>query len=532
MPLVREGLFTRNPERRRPGGAVLRFGLKAKFSLNLLIILLVAMFLLDFVIMMITRQALIRAESEKAQVALSALEAIAFTPEKRLYAPQGLSGTAADIKAVMQASRIVCGRLEDDLANSYQWGGNCPEAQALSHYAGRAVSEGKTILEFIGSTWGLLYERSQYMVVAAPVTAGERPRGTICLIYDLGTVYASLGKTQKIIFYYILINALLLTFFGVYRLWQITGKPLQKLVRRADEFQPDGDLLFLSDEEESEFNKLSRSLNRMLENIDADKKKLKSTVLSLEAANAELKQAHKEIIRAEKMASVGRLSSGIAHEIGNPIGIVLGYLDLLRQEDLAADHRADYIERAQAEIGRINEIIRELLDFSRPAPEIEEEVSIHAIIEEISEMLRQQPMMRDIELHCNLSAAGHFVKADPQRLRQVFLNLLINASDAICQGGEPIDGNILIESRDIQQGPAGTKFLQVVVADDGPGIPDSELQNVFDPFYTTKEPGKGTGLGLSVCFMIVEEAGGTLQVESAETQWTRFIMTFPIIERN
>ncbi len=509
---------------------MLRFGLKTKFSINLLLILLVAMFMLDFIVMMITRQVLIKNELTKAQVVISAIETIAGPGQEDLNGVvRGRFDT--DIKKMMTAAGIVCGRLFDSQLQNLIPGNNCWRTEDLRPFVQKAMANDEIITDYVDSTWGFFYQRSAYMVIASPLKSGDFKIGAVCLLHDLSLVYARLERIQKILFYYIAINTLLLTFFGVFRLWKIIGKPLQKLVKRADEFQPDGDLLFISDEEENEFNKLSRSLNRMLASIDADKKKLKSTVLSLEVANAELRKAHKEMIRAEKMASVGRLSSGIAHEIGNPIGIVLGYLDLLRQKDLADIERTDYIERAQDEIGRVNKIIRELLDFSRPAQDVIEEVSVHAIIEEVTDMLRQQPMMKEITLDHDLAAGGHFVKADPQRLRQVFLNLLINASDAIGMGIEPAGGNILIESRDIQADTDAVKQLQITVADNGPGIPEDELNNIFDPFYTTKEPGKGTGLGLSVCFMIMEEIGGALRAAAAAEKGTRIILTFPSIER-
>ncbi|MCP3952719.1 MAG: HAMP domain-containing histidine kinase [Desulfobacterales bacterium] len=507
---------------------MLRFGLKTKFSINLLLILLVAMFMLDFVVMMITRQSLIKNGLTQAQVVIAAMETIAGSDrEDSLGALRVRFET--DIEKMMTTSGMVCGCLFDTQLQNLTPGNDCWRKEALQSLVQKAMAQDELLTDYVDSTWSFFYQRSGYMVIAAPLKSGDRSIGAVGLLYDLRRVYAELERLQEILFYYIAINALLLTFFGVFRLWQITGKPLQKLVKRADDFQPDGDVLFLSEGEENEFSKLSRSLNRMLSNIDADKEKLKFTVSSLETANAELTKAHKEMIKAEKMASVGRLSSGIAHEIGNPIGIVLGYLDLLRQADLAESERVDYIERAQAEIGRINKIIRELLDFSRPAQDVKEEFSVHAIIAEIADMLRQQPMMKDITLDCDLAATGHFVEADPQRLRQVFLNLLINASDAIGQEAETAGGNILIESRDIQAPEDALSQLQVVIADDGPGIPEAELDNIFDPFYTTKEPGKGTGLGLSVCFMIVAEIGGTLRAEAAAQKGTRFILTFPSI---
>lgn len=496
-----------------------------------MIILLVAMLMLDFVMMMITRQVLIKTATEKAMVVVSAVEALVFANGGELN-DNVQAIIEPDVQKLITVSGITCSRLYDTRFQSRPRDSDCHSAEELSVFARKAIADGKTSIDFIGSTWGLFWERSEYMVIASPLNSGKRIAGSICLLYDMGKVYANLRKTQKILFYYIVINALLLTLLGVYRFWQITGKPLQKLVKRADEFQPDGDLLFLSDDEESEFSKLSRSLNRMLENIDTDKKKLKSTVLSLEASNVELKQAHKEVLRAEKMASVGRLSSGIAHEIGNPIGVVLGYLDLLRQKDLSEKERIDFIDRSQSEIGRINKIIRELLDFARPARDEIAKVPVHDIIEEITAMLRQQPMMKEITLRKKLGAAEHVIKVDPQRLRQVFLNLLINAADAIKLEQDQNSGNIIIESSNPRSKDGKSSYLEVIVEDNGPGIPADELNNIFDPFYTTKEPGKGTGLGLSVCFMIMEESGGALRAEAAVEKGTRFILTFPCIERN
>jgi len=513
------------------GTILLRFGLKAKFSVNLLIILLAAMLMLDFVMMIITRQVLIKTATEKAMVVVTAVEALVFANGGELN-DNVRKIIEPDVRKLIRVSGITCSRLYDTRFQSRSRDNNCHSAEDLSVFARKSFAAGKASIDFIGSTWGLFWKRSEYMVIASPLNPGKRTAGSICLLYDMGNVYANLRKTQKILFYYIIINALLLTILGVYRLWQITGKPLQKLVKRADEFQQDGDSLFLSDDEESEFSKLSKSLNRMLQNIEADKKKLKSTVLSLEASNAELKQAHKEVLRAEKMASIGRLSSGIAHEIGNPIGVVLGYLDLLRQEGLPEKERFDFIDRSQSEIGRINKIIRELLDFARPARDEIAKVPVHDIIEEIVEMLRQQPMMKDIALSRNLAAAENIIKADPQRLRQVFLNLLINASDAIKLEPEQKSGSISIESSNFQSEDGTGNHLQVIVEDNGPGIPVDELNNIFDPFYTTKEAGKGTGLGLSVCFMIMEETGGDLRAEAVVDKGSRFILTFPSIERN
>jgi signal transduction histidine kinase len=267
----------------------------------------------------------------------------------------------------------------------------------------------------------------------------------------------------------------------------------------------------------------------MLRRISADKHTLRQTVTSLETANQELKQAQAEIVRAEKMASVGRLAAGIAHEIGNPIGIVLGYMDLIRQPDLDKSEHDDFARRAEKEIQRINTIIRQLLDLARPKESVARLLSVHAVIEEIVSVLTHQPMMTNIRLQTAFNAADDHVWADADQLRQVFLNLLLNAADAICDKDDLPEPRIDIRTTH-GQGPATSQadWIAIDFQDNGEGIAEDQIENIFDPFYTTKEPGKGTGLGLSVSYMIIEKLGGTIAVQSHRGQGTTFTIRLPL----
>jgi signal transduction histidine kinase len=258
--------------------------------------------------------------------------------------------------------------------------------------------------------------------------------------------------------------------------------------------------------------------------------------LSLERANLELKQAQREIIRAEKLASVGRLSAGIAHEIGNPIGIVMGYLELLRQPDITADERDEYIQRTQDEIERINNIIRQLLEISRPSNMGRSEVPVHEIVRDTADVLQVQPLMSQIELSLDLGAEKDTVLADPNQLRQVFLNLIINAADAIAGDENIKDGKLILSTTVEKNGnpdrPSSSDHLRILFADNGPGIAEENLSNIFDPFFTTKDPGRGTGLGLSVSFMIVESLGGKMTVSSELGKGTTMEITLPLYEQD
>jgi len=235
------------------------------------------------------------------------------------------------------------------------------------------------------------------------------------------------------------------------------------------------------------------------------------------------------------MASVGRLSSGIAHEIGNPIGIVIGYLELLKQKDIPDDEKNEYIKRAGNEINRINIIIRQLLDFSRPSDEKPKIIGAHEIIKDIADIVKYQPFMSNIKINLSLEAENDNVLADSNQLRQIFLNLIINAADAISSSQNKLNGRFMMASEVINETDAGAingrPSLKISFTDNGPGIPDESIGNIFDPFYTTKEPGKGTGLGLFVCFALIEGMGGKIKAQSRDKEGTTMMIYLPLHKR-
>ena len=344
---------------------------------------------------------------------------------------------------------------------------------------------------------------------------------------------------QKIVLFYILLNTLFLALFGFYLIYRSTIRPINRLVKRAEEFK-EGDTFFLtSSAEQNEFGKLSSSLNVMLRRLEDNKAELKTSISSLEKANLELQQAQEEIIRSEKLASVGRLASGVAHEIGNPIGIVLGYLGLLKGSDLNDEERQDFINRIEKEISRINRTIRNLLDFSRPSKGEMRAVSVHKIIGDMVDILKPQPMVSDSEIFLDKGAKKDTVLADPDKLKQVFLNLSMNAIDAMGAGQSKdesqknmlsIRTSLSPEAKPNKKVNGSRIYIEFV--DNGPGIPAEDLTRIFDPFYTTKEPGKGTGLGLSVSLRIIEDIGGDIKVKSEPGKGTKIIVILPLYENS
>jgi signal transduction histidine kinase len=316
--------------------------------------------------------------------------------------------------------------------------------------------------------------------------------------------------------------------------------------------------------EPNELGKLSQALNSMLQRLADNKEELRQHIASLEQANLELKRAQQEVVFSEKLASVGRLAAGIAHEIGNPIGIVLGYLELLQMQDVSEDERLELISRMDKEIQRINQTIRQLLDFSRPNSDKRQTISAHSLIQETLAVLKHQFKQQEIEVFLELNAQQDAVCANADQLKQVFLNLMVNAADAMAatdkrsQGGqlrvstqslageswksEEIIRQPLRRRTDPQEadyrhlrrihGKRGDRWIEIQFADTGVGIAEEDQKRVFDPFFTTKEVGKGTGLGLSVSIQIVETMGGRMDLTSSPGQETRVSILLPLLDED
>jgi two-component system, NtrC family, sensor kinase len=506
--------------------------IKTNIAIQLTVLLFMAMILTAFVMVILMQKALVGSEMSKGYAFLSGISA---DQKIRSQSKRTITSMAVrhDFDLMRNDIEFSCILVMDKDQNPiFTRGKNVKMQGELEAITRQTLQSGKTTTRFAGSAWWGVWRQGQDMIVSAPIIREGKVVGAGSVAVSLARTYEVLKRTQYVLLIYILINTIVFAFIGFYRISKITVKPLHRLVKRAEAYQDDNEMFSLSENEDSEFNKLSRALNRMLQHIAEDKEKLQGAVVSLEKANFDLKKAQKDIIRAEKLASVGRLSAGIAHEIGNPIGIITGYLELLKRGDVSNEDKIDFIMRTETEIKRIDSIIRQLLDLSRPSMDDVKEVPVHAVIEDAVGASRFHPLMSDIDLDLRLSAAKDRVKGDPNQLRQVFLNLIINAADAILSAKNGIKGKISIVSQVEKTVSRDTKkdkdMLRIDYIDNGCGISTENLVNIFDPFFTTKGPGKGTGLGLSVCFMIVEAMGGNIKATGKEGQGATFTVYLPL----
>jgi two-component system NtrC family sensor kinase len=381
-------------------------------------------------------------------------------------------------------------------------------------------------VNYYGITWGVLWLAKNEISISSPLIFNGRSLGGININAPLQPIYQSIRESEKFILFYIILDTIILALVGIYLLSRIVVKPIHKLLRMTEEYK-DGDIIpSMAEYPGNEIGNLSRSFGVMLRRLDDNKKELKTHISLLEEANRRLKEAQREIISSEKLASVGRLAAGIAHEIGNPIGIILGYLEMIRKGNITDLEKKDFMDRVQTEITRVNRIINQLLDFARPSSGKKEEGRVHELLSDTVNMIRPQSIMEEIKINLDFRASKDKVLADPNQLHQVFLNIILNAVDALSRDGLT-EGKEKKELRIMSENP-NKSIIEIRFIDNGPGIAEEELIHIFDPFYTTKEPGKGTGLGLSVCYWIVEGQGGEIRAESVMGKGTTIIVSLPL----
>lgn len=233
-----------------------------------------------------------------------------------------------------------------------------------------------------------------------------------------------------------------------------------------------------------------------------------------------------QVVEAGRLASIGELAAGIAHEINNPVAIMVeeaGWIqDLLEDDDPASSDNLAEFKRASIHIEsqgeRCKEITQKLLSFARKTDPTQMYLNLSALISEIISLVDQKTRYANVQIETDLDPSLPQVWASSTELQQVLLNLLNNSVDAMDSSGGRIQ--ITTELRD--------QNIVIQIADNGIGIAQANLSRIFDPFYTTKPVGKGTGLGLSICYGIIKKMGGNIEVQSVKGEGTTFSIHLPI----
>lgn len=227
----------------------------------------------------------------------------------------------------------------------------------------------------------------------------------------------------------------------------------------------------------------------------------------------------KQMAQADKLASIGELSSGIAHEINNPLGIILGYTQLLLRGEDAESDRFNDLKTIEKHVRSCKAIVEDLLNFARTSSPQKENLNIHGIIEDVIGFVRHHSNLEDIDISTDFASKLPLARIDEKKIKQVLINLLMNAIHAVER-----EGTITIATGI----HAATGRIAVEVSDTGHGIAKENLSRIFDPFFTTKPTGEGTGLGLSVSYGIIKGHGGNISVRSEPGQGAAFTLTLPV----
>jgi two-component system NtrC family sensor kinase len=246
-------------------------------------------------------------------------------------------------------------------------------------------------------------------------------------------------------------------------------------------------------------------------------------------ADHDKESMNQQIIETGKMASIGELAAGIAHEINNPVAIMVeeaGWIgDLLEEEEFAQSENLEEFKRALLQINtqgrRCKEITHKLLSFARKTDSTLKDVQLNDLINEIVSLSSQMAKYNKVTIETHLQQTLPYITISPSEMQQVLLNLINNALDAMEKTGGKIE--ISTKISEVEKG-----HIVVIVEDNGPGIPDANLMRIFDPFFTTKPVGRGTGLGLSICYGIINKMGGKIDVQSSVGKGTRFRIWIPI----
>lgn len=226
----------------------------------------------------------------------------------------------------------------------------------------------------------------------------------------------------------------------------------------------------------------------------------------------------KQMAYNEKMAELGRISSGVVHELNAPLSVITSAAQLILREQEVSDFVREMVSRIKSEAQRLSLLTRGLLKFSRQ-DEATEETDVNLAVEFILDFLEYEAAKRGVTVLRNLDYHLQAVRMDGNLLKQILLNIIMNSLQAMEDSG----GKILVETSTISEGE-----IQIVIADTGPGIPEDVQPKIFEPYFTTKKPGEGTGLGLFVTKTLVENMGGRIKVRSRRNGGTSFIVTFVV----
>jgi len=338
-----------------------------------------------------------------------------------------------------------------------------------------------------------------------------------------------LTRLRQLVLFYMVTGAIVALLLGSIAITRLVVRPLSRVTRAVEDVSEGRLDTQVPIEGSGELIRLGVSFNRMTRTLRDQRQELERQLIELKRFSDDLKSAQDRLIRAAKLASVGTLAAGVAHEIGNPLAGVLGLLEALEGEGDPA--RAEsYREMIRKEVQRIDRIIGELLAYARPAKQEAEGPArsvVQDVLDHVRSLLGAQKLFDRVEIAVALGDEPLAVGVSRDDLTQLLVNLLLNAAQAM-EGKGRIE---VAAERIAEWRPAmavvGRPAVRLTVTDDGPGIGDDIADRIFDPFFTQRESGQGSGLGLAICQSICDRGGAEIAVDRRHEGGARFVITLP-----
>lgn len=397
-------------------------------------------------------------------------------------------------------------------------GGSRAIGTRVSREVNNAVlSEGKSWIDraFVVNNW--------YITAYEPIKNVKNEIIGILYVGMLEKPY--IDTTNRVMLTFIFIAALCVALLLVILYFSINRiiNPLSKMVVATQEIAK-GDLSHKVEiRSNDEIGYLAKSFNKMTQDLKTANEKLLGWTKTLEKKvderTKELTEMQAHLIQSEKLASLGKLAAGIAHEINNPLGGVLIYSHLLLEDTNRNNPHYKNLKKIVKETSRCKDIVKGLLEFARPKEPERSSIAPNDIIEKSLSFFKTQALFQNIKIKKKYSSDLPKITADKDQLYQVFINILLNAAEAMAG-----NGTLTLSSESDKEG----KYIHILFTDTGPGITEEDEKRLFEPFFTTKEVGKGTGLGLAISYSIIRKHKGTIAVSSQAGKGTTFTVSLPI----
>ncbi len=357
----------------------------------------------------------------------------------------------------------------------------------------------------------------------------QRVLGVIEANLSLEILDTSIKKQGIAITVYVLAFLFVISVVLCLILWNLVSTPVSMLAQGMERVAG-GDLAYTIDlNRKDEMGELANAFNAMTSDLNKAKNELMEWGNTLEKKvqekTAAIHRAQAQLIHSEKLASLGRMAAGVAHEINSPLTGIVTFGHLLQKKFTPGSQEREDIDVIIDQANRCSTIIRGLLGFARASAAEKALTNINDVLHSSMNIVQHKADFFNIKLVTDFEPSLMYIRADSSQLQQVFLNMIMNAADAM-----ESKGTLTITTRNVVEDSGD--FVEVVFSDTGPGIPKENLEKLFEPFFTTKPVGKGTGLGLAVSHGIIQDHGGSITVKTKINEGSSFIIRLPAEREN